>query len=166
MRMLMILISRQEEQSKEKEVGGIKGREDANVVHRAPRDLKTEAGNLTNRDASEFSCVDFSRRQKGQEQEGLGFEHFSSSRSERNRTREKEERREKCTFATASRSREKSPAISLNWCFHADNVIGWSRECEKPITRLVRPRVFQFYCANLAGISHPTGGGRDFKLMI
>lgn len=73
-RMLMILISRK----KRKKIGGrrISRKKNTSVVHRGSG-LEV-AGNLTNRGASEFSYVNFSRRQKGQEQEGLAASIFQA----------------------------------------------------------------------------------------
>lgn len=73
MRMLMILISR-----RKKEKDGRKRSRGKRI-----RTLSTEsglegAGNLTNRGASEFSYVNFSRRQKDQEQEGLAKSIFQA----------------------------------------------------------------------------------------
>jgi len=55
---------------------------------------------------------------------GTRFEHFSSSRTERNRPREI--RSHVLCICRCIQSREKSLVIFLNWRFDVDNAIGWS----------------------------------------
>lgn len=63
---------------------------------------------------------------------GTRFEHFSSSRTERNRLREI--RSHVLCICRCIQSREKSLVIFLNWC-NFDNAIGCCLVARKPMTR-------------------------------
>jgi len=121
MRMLMILISRKKRKRWKEEVSR---KENTSVVHRAGT---RGSGEFDKSRRVRIFVRQFFTSTERPRTRGTRYEHFSSSRSERNRPRERRWNVRCVSVVTSRVEREKSLAISLNWRFDVDNAIGWSR---------------------------------------